>query len=540
MRQNVEGLFLDCARAAASAEIMALVGPICTEFRRRKGHPYFSWHPDDDPSRPQKQFHQSQAMVRLLFGGNQSGKSCTAAHEIAWWLCDDHPFQETPAAPRVYVVSATYRTVQEGVYKHLRRILPEWLVEKTGSPVANWDIPNYIRMKNGAQVDFITAEGGQDARKKLQAAAVDLVVIDEEVDESIWAELQARRLKGGGKVVISATLINSEEWCCALEDRAEDGDPQVQLFRLSTYRARDCGHVDKRIVEEMEATMSEETRIVRLEGKSRRLEGLVYPAFSKSHVVEPFPIPKTWTRYCALDPGWRTFGVLWVAVSPGGQYVIYRELYEHAKHYQVIAEKIFAAEGWLFHKESGKWIKGENTEDIAIRWIDPSAFGRHESGEYRVGTLLAQHYEISCAPAQNDVEVGIEMCARSLMPGMDGVSKMRVFNHCRNFLKEIRGYKRIQDTSTGQQSERKDGPRKKMDHLMDCWRYLEMGGLNYDNPANPIFKARDIETEVDGVKVALGLTDRHREEIRRILLSQIRGAPGSDNPQHVGGIGSEY
>jgi hypothetical protein len=519
---------------------MALVGPICSEFRRRREHPYFAWRPDVDPARPQKQFHQSKAMIRLLFGGNQSGKSRTAAQEIAWWLCEDHPYQETEPTPRVYVISATYRTVQEGIWKHLRRILPEWLVERVGPCVANWDIPTFVRMATGAQVDFISAEGGADARKKLQAAAVNLIVIDEEVAEEIWSECQARRLKAGGRVIISATLINSEEWCCALEDRAEDNDPNVHLFRLSTYRARDCGHVDKRVVAEMEATLSEETRMVRLEGKSRRMEGLVYPGFSKLHVVDPFAIPKTWTRYCALDPGWRTFGVLWAAVSPTGQYVIYREMYEHAKHYQVIAEKIFAAEGWEYHKPSSKWVKGQNTEDIAVRWIDPSAFGRHESGEYRVGTLLAQHYEISCAPAQNDVEVGIEMCARSLMPGMDDIPKVRVFNTCRSFLKEIRGYKRIVDTSGGNQSERKDGPRKKNDHLMDCWRYLEMGGLNYDDPVNPIYKQRDFESEVEGVKVALKLSDRFTEDIRKILLKQMGKVTDTENRPHPGGIGTEY
>jgi len=495
------------------------------------------YKPDRHEERNQYGFHTSRCSIRLLFGGNQSGKSRALAQEIAWWLTETHPYQETPKGPRIYVISHSYRTVQEGVWRHLQEIIPEWLVERQGPMVPGWQIPMFVRLTNGSQVDFLSAESSEDARRKVQAAAIDLAVLDEEVGNEIWEELQARRLARGGKVIVGATLVRSEPWCLDLEDRAETGDADVELFRLSTYRARDCGHVSARVVTEMENLLSDEERKVRLEGKSRRYEGLVYPAFKKMHICEPFQIPLEWTRYCAIDPGWRIFGVLWIAVAPDTKFVIYRELYETAKHYTQIVKQIFAAEGYTYSFEAKAWQMQPTTERVVIRWIDPSAFGHHESGELRVGSLLAMPpYNLFCAPAQNDLEVGIEMCARSMMPGLDGIPQMRVFSTCRNFIKEIRGYRRHRDSQDRSKNERRDAPIKRQDHLMDCFRYMMLGGLNWEAPPDPRFRSATDEELAFPFKYSVPQEEMVREHWLKLMERQKE----NHVTEHPGGIGSEY
>lgn len=535
---NYEHVFVEPGVLARHPELLALCLALGRELEKRRRHPFYVYKADSHERGNQLAFHQSPKRIRLVFGGNQSGKSRCAAQEVGWWLCENHPYLETPKAPRVYVVSAKYMTVQEGVYKHLKAILPLWEIEGVGQRIAGTVIPKWIQMRKGGRVDFLTAEGGEDARRTLAAAEVDLACLDEEVDVLIWEEIQARRLARNGKVIVSATLHRSEPWCLDLENQAEAGSELVDMVRLSTYRARDRGHVSKDQLAEMEALLTEEQRLVRLEGKSRRYEGLVYPSFTTDkHVVKPFHIPPDWTRYCALDPGWRTFGILWVAVAPDTKCYVYREIYTGGKHYSAIADAIHAAEGYRQEPKTKVWHEVGETEKIHIRWIDPSQFGFHESGEVRVGNLLAQHpYNLYCAPAQNDIEAGIESVSRLFMPGLDEIPRLRVFSTCVSFLKEIRGYRRQRDTAPGSKNATRDVPVKRNDHLMDCMRYLALPGLEYVAPVDPRFRPPTEEEVACPFKVASRLDQVVADEWASLMR---RGGEVSESAP-LGGIGSEY
>jgi len=58
-------------------------------------------------------------------------------------------------------------------------------------------------------------------------------------------------------------------------------------------------------------------------------EGAAFPEFNrKIHVIDPFKIPQSWSRFRACDYGYGSHtGVLWLAVSPSDQLIVYRELY---------------------------------------------------------------------------------------------------------------------------------------------------------------------------------------------------------------------
>lgn len=66
-----------------------------------------------------------------------------------------------------------------------------------------------------------------------------------------------------------------------------------------------------------------------LDGDWDVVEGSAFPEWSRSiHVVEPYDIPNTWRRFRACDFGYSSFSaVVWFAVTPDEQLVIYRELY---------------------------------------------------------------------------------------------------------------------------------------------------------------------------------------------------------------------
>ena len=66
-----------------------------------------------------------------------------------------------------------------------------------------------------------------------------------------------------------------------------------------------------------------------LEGNWDVSEGAAFPEWNRAtHVVEPYDIPTGWTKFRACDYGYGSYtGVLWFAVAPDEQLVVYRELY---------------------------------------------------------------------------------------------------------------------------------------------------------------------------------------------------------------------
>ena len=81
--------------------------------------------------------------------------------------------------------------------------------------------------------------------------------------------------------------------------------------------------------EAMLLSLPEHQRKQLLEGNWDINEGAAFPEFDRSkHVIEAFDIPQSWVRFRACDYGYGSYtGVLWFAVSPDEQLIVYRELY---------------------------------------------------------------------------------------------------------------------------------------------------------------------------------------------------------------------
>jgi len=81
--------------------------------------------------------------------------------------------------------------------------------------------------------------------------------------------------------------------------------------------------------ETMLLSMPEHQRKQLLEGDWDVNEGAAFSEFNrKIHVVEPYDIPNSWAKFRACDYGYGSWtGVVWFAVSPSEQLVIYREMY---------------------------------------------------------------------------------------------------------------------------------------------------------------------------------------------------------------------
>lgn len=458
---------------------------IIEELELRSGHEVFQYIPGELPNWNQRAFHESTARYRMAFGGNRSGKSYAAAYEIACWLRGDHPYRKINLTPNsVWVISPEYTTIQAGIYNHLKNLLPTWEIEKVGPKIPQQNLPSYIEMKNGSVVTFKSAKGDSSAREKFQAASVDLISIDEEVQVDIWLELEMRTLDRGGQYIFSATLVESYDWLVDLEQRALRGEEDYFLTRLYTETNP---HLHEETVKKVKDKLSEDDIEVRFKGKSRRSRGLIYNTFTDDHIIEPFPIPIDWPRWCALDPGIRTFAVLWVAIGPEGAYV-YREMYAHNVPLWEMALAIRRAEGWKYDEILSDsfshyvWTETKTSEFIQSRLIDPAETRRSITGDASIVDQLFDKYGLMCVTADNSMRPGIEACRHWLE------HDFAVFRTCESFIGEIRRY-RIREPKLGRmQNDPVESPVKKEDHLMDCWRYIAM-----DNPQFTIVKKPEEE-----------------------------------------------
>ena len=81
--------------------------------------------------------------------------------------------------------------------------------------------------------------------------------------------------------------------------------------------------------EAMLLSLPEHQRKQLLEGNWDVNEGAAFPEFNRAiHVVDDFKIPSNWTRFRACDYGYGSYtGVIWFAVAPDEQLIVYRELY---------------------------------------------------------------------------------------------------------------------------------------------------------------------------------------------------------------------
>jgi phage terminase large subunit-like protein len=443
-------------------------------------HPINAYVPSDNPRRNQKAFHCANNRIRLAKGGNQSGKSLCGAAEVAWWLLGCHPFlhfvNERPR--RVWVLTPEYRIIFEGIWRHLRPdaedyngmgFLPRECIKKIGAKIPGYDIPSFVEVywkntKRISRIDFISTEGGESGRRRVQSAAIDLLAIDEEIDDNIFTELMVRLLATDGRMIITATLVRSEPAVVEIEELAEIGDPKVCVITLDTEENEHLAPEAKRDVISL---LSPEEREIRIHGKSRRMVGRIYN-LSNDHRVERFTIPDNWLIYNCLDPGQRVFAGLWQAVNPDNKdsYLVAEMYLRNIEGLHQVAEEIERIETEVIPKSDGRRIPD-------LRLIDPAAKQKLVTGQASVQAQLSQ-YNILCSPAYNDIESGIMATQDVFANNTLGYPTLRVFQDLQNFFTEIKNYKIPKDRSKTTSNETPAKPLKRKDHLMDCLRYINV------------------------------------------------------------------
>lgn len=201
-------------------------------------------------------------------------------------------------------------------------------------------------------------------------------------------------------------------------------------------------------------SLPEQQRKRLLEGNWDTADGAAFSEFNrKIHVVEPFDIPSSWPRFRAADYGYSSYsGVLWFAVAPSEQLVVYRELYVSKVLAEDLADKVLTLEegekiryGVL---DSSLWHKrGDTGPSIAERMILKGC--RWRPADRSKGSRIAGKNEIH---------------RRLQVDEYTEESRMIIFNTCRNLVTQLPMLPLSKTNS-------EDVDTHSEDHLYDALRY---------------------------------------------------------------------
>jgi hypothetical protein len=126
-----------------------------------------------------------------------------------------------------------------------------------------------------------------------------------------------------------ATDIETSEILTYPKGHSKEGQPLFKRRFIPAMLTDNPYLAEQGDYETMLLSLPEHQRKQLLEGNWDVAEGAAFPEFNrKEHVIEPFDIPRNWVKFRACDYGYGSYSaVLWFAVSPSEQVIVYRELY---------------------------------------------------------------------------------------------------------------------------------------------------------------------------------------------------------------------
>ena len=123
--------------------------------------------------------------------------------------------------------------------------------------------------------------------------------------------------------------------------------------------------------------LPEDLRRAHLLGDWNVFAGQYFPEFrTEIHVVKPAKIPPEWRRYVAMDYGLDMLAAYWIAITPEGRAVVYREVYQPGLIVSMAAETLKKANGY---------------EEIYAWLAPPDLWNRRQETGRSVAEIFADH-----------------------------------------------------------------------------------------------------------------------------------------------------
>lgn len=239
------------------------------------------------------------------------------------------------------------------------------------------------------------------------------------------------------------------------------------------------------------------------EGKARyygiphEASGQVLENFNrKVHLIDPFKVPESWTKYRAVDHGRiNPTACLMMAVSPDGNFVFYDEYYKTGQDISLNVEAIVKKCGNELERDRVNFEdeKGETrprmsevfkSQKFVATKLDGRSFAKKLDNSHM---SLGQYYRmcgLNCTAAKGQDSsytvpilndwFRVRWDEKNPFTGENGASKAYFFRTLKWTIWEVSNWVWEEPATRGaeERGNRKESPRKKDDHLMTCLLYL--------------------------------------------------------------------
>jgi PBSX family phage terminase large subunit len=391
------------------------------------------------------EFHRRKEKIRLLLGGNQSGKTISTTWEVVNY-CRQHP------GTLAWACTESYELVGEALYPRYEALISTAEIDNIAWLNYAKGIPSRLRWKNGSLVVFKSYEQG---RKKFQAAGVDIIQLDEEPPKDIYMECLARTSATNGQIIFSMTPLQGKTYVHDDLYLKAPTSEHIWCETISYLENRFIPDEEKQVLIEL---YGEDEIPRRVYGLWTMLEGAVWKELNEDvHFIPRFPIPRDWRRIRSIDLGYEDpFCCLWLAESPKKEIFVYQEYYKSATLLKDHAKAI---------QERDEWGLADDKLDGLDQGIVAS-ISDHERQE----RAELESYGIHTQPANKAVELGIQIVNRLFKAEM-----LYIFDDLEHTKQESRNYRYKPGTEL---------PIKKNDHTQDPMRYgvMHFTGGRFSRP----------------------------------------------------------
>jgi phage terminase large subunit-like protein len=381
---------------------------------------------------------------RLIYGGNQSGKTLSASAEVSWHLTGDYPDWWTgkrfDKPIRCWAVGESGQLVRDTLQKKLcgddefgTGVVP---LESFGKkpvmvPGGTGAIDTiFVRHQSGG-TSSLTFKSFEMRRQKLQGESVDLVWVDERPDEEIYSELLARTSATDGHLIVSYTPVGDGAAAGLTYRFLSEASSDRAVFRI---RGEEVRHISEARREELAGNYQEHEREARLEGTPQLGTGPIFPIELLPSITQRFSpdndIPPYARWIVGIDFG---FGHPFAAVLIAWAHDI--------GHVWVIDSFSMTRSSALFHVQRiHSMSRGLR---IPVAW--PHDGNQHDKGsglplslQYKnFGANMLPSHAVNHGTKTNAVEPALDEIREMMFCG-----KISIAGHNGELLEEIRNYHR--------------------------------------------------------------------------------------------------
>lgn len=354
----------------------------------------------------------------------------------------------------MYLFRETYDDLEANIIKEWKEKVPKELYSyNEGKHIA--------KLINGTTVKFRYIRSKQDA-DQYQGRSMDWIGVDEltkHEEESIQTLLSCLRSPKGYPPRFRGTCnpgsrghawVRSRYILATNYGEKMTSDPitdnRIAFIPAKVYDNDVLMKNDPAYVKRLE-NLPPDKKEAFLHGNWDNYEGMAFDEWNASiHVCKPFPIPKHWRRWMAVDNGYTDpFAYYYFAVSPDGQVFVYREYTRESRDpkvpYSDQAREAMRIATYVDFENGEQVLK---TEKIDYVVVGADAFNSHPLSE--TGKTIVDYYNAGglsgCIRAVTDRRLRKATIHEYLKPYMDEnigrmTSKVQIFSTCKKLVETL-------------------------------------------------------------------------------------------------------